>query len=763
MQGPVERHGPVDCFGAASGADVKASPAPVSAPVLATASDAALAGKLKTIQFSVDAALLRELGERLVGKPAHALAELIKNSYDADASRVIVRIEEDSIEVVDSGEGMSLDDFRRFWMRIGTTHKQARETSPNGRRLTGSKGVGRLSVQFLADHFELTTKTADAKHELFAVVDWPEATTPGDIQQATVRYDDKRPPTTTFPDASDRGTRIVMTQLRESWDEEAIKELANQLWALQSPFGHKTNSPNSFGIDFQSHNITFEVAFRRQVGAFMDVGWYARIVGSLRKKSQHNCSALEVSVEFSGAEPLRHSFEFDSCHIEHVSFEIRVYHANQKQKRGIRAHDLRDYLDKWGGVHVYDDGFRLAYYGEKENDWLGVERDHAHRLSISAFLPKDMQAPRAMQFLPTTSRLFGAVHVSTSKERRWLSEAEVSGKRLKILITRDRLADNQAYEDLHKIVRTAIDYYASEEAKRRFREPKGPALKEKTRVLLEVLEQNRAQIPKPAYIEIKRAAVTTAQAGKAEQDVLASHMGLLGALATAGISALAYEHEVSKQLGILEGLAEQMRAFETKDKNVREFLKKLSGDTDEWLGRARATRALFSNLTDQENHEVRLRLRARPLLESIRDQVRLLIRGVPIDVSGVDENLRLPNGRYVEWSALFQNVFFNAANAMLDQPERKISVLSRRRGLAWQLLVQDTGCGVDLDLADELFDPFVRKLKVSQSRKGLIIGGMGLGLAIVRMIGQTLECRVGFTVPDEAYNTAFILSWSEGT
>lgn len=41
--------------------------------------------------FTVDAALLRELGERLVGKPHIALAELVKNSYDADATEVVIR------------------------------------------------------------------------------------------------------------------------------------------------------------------------------------------------------------------------------------------------------------------------------------------------------------------------------------------------------------------------------------------------------------------------------------------------------------------------------------------------------------------------------------------------------------------------------------------------------------------------------------------------------------------------------------------------
>ena len=49
----------------------------------------------KSINFTVDSELLRELGERLVGRQYIALAELVKNSYDADASRVEIRIQDD--------------------------------------------------------------------------------------------------------------------------------------------------------------------------------------------------------------------------------------------------------------------------------------------------------------------------------------------------------------------------------------------------------------------------------------------------------------------------------------------------------------------------------------------------------------------------------------------------------------------------------------------------------------------------------------------
>ena len=101
-------------------------------------------------RFSVDAKLLRELGERLVGRPHLALTELVKNSFDADARTVEITFQSGRIVVDDDGHGMSHDDFSRRWMRIGTAEKQLNRQSPElCRSVTGSKGVGRLSVQTL--------------------------------------------------------------------------------------------------------------------------------------------------------------------------------------------------------------------------------------------------------------------------------------------------------------------------------------------------------------------------------------------------------------------------------------------------------------------------------------------------------------------------------------------------------------------------------------------------------------------------------------
>src|SRR5437588_6167495 len=111
---------------------------------------------MPTQKFVIDASLLRELGERLIGRPAIALGELVKNAFDADATTCRIDFGNDQIIVSDNGMGMSEGDFLRHWMRIGTTHKVDERLSPRLKRpLTGSKGIGRLSAQFLADELVL--------------------------------------------------------------------------------------------------------------------------------------------------------------------------------------------------------------------------------------------------------------------------------------------------------------------------------------------------------------------------------------------------------------------------------------------------------------------------------------------------------------------------------------------------------------------------------------------------------------------------------
>ncbi|MEJ7679030.1 MAG: ATP-binding protein [Segetibacter sp.] len=67
---------------------------------------------MEILHFTVDSALLRELGEKLVETVHIALVELVKNSYDADATKVEIIFTTDisgdtQIKIIDNGVGMS--------------------------------------------------------------------------------------------------------------------------------------------------------------------------------------------------------------------------------------------------------------------------------------------------------------------------------------------------------------------------------------------------------------------------------------------------------------------------------------------------------------------------------------------------------------------------------------------------------------------------------------------------------------------------------
>src|SRR6187397_1290893 len=86
--------------------------------------------------FGIDARHIRQLGQELVGDRTTAVTELVKNAYDADATTVDLRFlragrKGGTLEVADNGNGMSLDDVRRGWMRISTNIKDVQQRSPH--------------------------------------------------------------------------------------------------------------------------------------------------------------------------------------------------------------------------------------------------------------------------------------------------------------------------------------------------------------------------------------------------------------------------------------------------------------------------------------------------------------------------------------------------------------------------------------------------------------------------------------------------------
>jgi len=461
-----------------------------------------------------------------------------------------------------------------------------------------------------------------------------------------------------------------------------------------------------------------------------------------------------MSLEFAGEDPI--PFEYDLRHgsLRKGKLEIRIFDLARRQPHGIKVGLARDYLAKYGGVHVYDAGFQLPFYGHAENDWLRIERDHAHRISRSELLPEPFQVAEGMTHLPTLSRVLGIVHVNTSAE-----------PHLKISITRDRLVEGPAYDDLRRFARTVLDFYAMQQAKRVFAERKADndaaAVVGRVERVEEVLAKHRSDIPEKVYDELVTELEHALSSAKDEAEMMASQVGLLGSLATAGISSLAFQHELKKQFGAAEDIVERLGSLEVEEPQLRKALGELRGDLGDWVQRARATNALFAYLADSENVQTKKRFRAKRVVDEVVQQMEFMSRGIRVETSKVTEDMRLPRASLVEWGAVFQNLLLNAFNAMAVSETKQVEISSRSRGRYREILVQDTGCGVDLSEAEVLFEPFVRRLKLTPERRALGYGGTGLGLTIVRLISRTLGCKVGFVEPDSPFETAFSISWRE--
>ena len=726
---------------------------------------------MPTLPFTVDAELLRELGERLVGKPHIALAELIKNSYDADATQVTIKFSpsEDCIEVSDNGHGMTFEEFRGFWMRIGTTHKRERRSKNLGRQLTGSKGVGRLAVQFLANRMTIRTVPEGGDEWLEAKVSWEEAAKAGELTEVTVECIRNQSCAPFL-----HGTSIILSELKDKWEIDSVRKLASEVWWLQPPFGaaisYRDNSKDRFRVHFQSTQQDYAETFEKQMEAIKSI-WIARLVG------KNVNGKVTLSLQFPGEQPMIHEYSIaDFFHNEgkfnkaenlnNAHFEIRIYDLSGRQKFGIKVGEAREYFATHGGVHVYDGNFRLPYYGLPTSDWLRLEYDHSHRKTVSQFFPREIQVRRALNDSPTLGRVLGVVNVNTSEE-----------PNLKTMITRDRLIETPAYEDLVSMVRYAIDWYANETARRKIEAKKREVSSEPTSLKFErveqVLEEYEPEIPQNVYQEIYEKVREATLTAKTNQELVLEQMGLLAPLATAGISALSYQHELKKQFTYIEDAIGRIKTVQTLasflpysskkagELELEQNLNSLNADLSSWLERAKATNSLFDYIADTENTKLRHRFRAMPVIKDIVTQTSFLARGIDIDYSQLDDQLYLPEASFAEWGAIFQNVFTNAFNAMLDSSHRLLHISSRSHEKSREILIQDTGQGMDLQKADKFFEPFERASKISAERQALGYGGTGLGLTIVRLLTDNIGCRVQFVAPKSGFNTAFSIRWRE--
>jgi hypothetical protein len=199
------------------------------------------------------ARLLTMLGEQLIKNERIALIELIKNSYDADATQVDVifqnfgdnwEITSDSrIIIEDTGTGMTEEVIKQHWLNPATPIKKLdkdkgrNRTKIHNRIIQGEKGIGRFAMLKLGRKITVITRPIDGNQEFHVSYDLSQYT--DDFltdtgEEGLFLYDidvlfESRNITPSIEQLNQdygmvgHGTRIIIEDLKGVWSENKVK------------------------------------------------------------------------------------------------------------------------------------------------------------------------------------------------------------------------------------------------------------------------------------------------------------------------------------------------------------------------------------------------------------------------------------------------------------------------------------------------------------------------------------------------------------
>ena len=189
-----------------------------------------------SLSLKFDPKTIEHLGVKMYATLPPALAELISNAYDADASEVTITFLEQNgtpvaITVEDNGTGMSLKDIQGKFLVIGRNRRDEGD-SPSakfGRLATGKKGLGKLALFGLAKEISVET-VKDGLRNRFRL-NWDDLRASSDIYNPQVDIQNKKV-------IQNPKTIIQLSELKRksSFDLEAIADSLSRIFIVDSNF-----------------------------------------------------------------------------------------------------------------------------------------------------------------------------------------------------------------------------------------------------------------------------------------------------------------------------------------------------------------------------------------------------------------------------------------------------------------------------------------------------------------------------------------------
>lgn len=407
--------------------------------------------------FKTRARVLKQLGEQLIKNESIAVLELIKNSYDADASKCTVKmynpesVEDGKIVIEDDGTGMDYETLSTVWLEIGTSYKEDLAKTPQRstkfhRPQLGEKGIGRFGAHRLGKEIKIISRKSGGK-EAVLTINWDDIDNAVFIEDLPVNVSKRTPKT--FVNGS--GTKIIIKRFRVPWTKKMARDCARTIMSLNSPFEDKSSFRSSFEIvgstwlkglmsfaDVKQYKLfSFDLTItgnKLTEFTYEFSPWDTMSKLNYRKISLTDPEMKALArMQYKGGKGEKYididlsNYEIGEVRFKGIIFDrdTRTLSLGLQDKKG-----LKDYLDVNGGIRVFRDNMRVLDYGEPGNDWLdlGGRRVNMPTKRIS------------------NNIVLGAVFLKRNESRDLIEQAN-----------REGFVEDDAYWELWRAIRFAID------------------------------------------------------------------------------------------------------------------------------------------------------------------------------------------------------------------------------------------------------------------------------------------------------------------
>lgn len=353
----------------------------------------------KPLQFKISSALKNIIGRDLITDDFIAVFELVKNSYDAHATKVDVIFENiysdnGKIIIKDNGKGMSYQDLLDKWLFVARSSKKEGDEEESyknyrnkikvKRAYAGAKGIGRFSCDRLGRELYLETIKDEENARIEALVtDWNkfEEDSNNEFVNVSVLHETLKKSSYDLT----QGTVLEISHLHSEWNRDKFQSLKDSLARLINP---------STIVDDDSFKIFLSVEEERlndgkQIKKNKDlvekgkleeseVDYFNIVNGEIRnpifETLQLKTSYIESDIKkdsitttlYEGGE-LVYKIEEENPYSDFSDIHYSIYFLNQSAKATFTRR-MGVQPVEYGHIFVYKNGLRVYPYGERGED-----------------------------------------------------------------------------------------------------------------------------------------------------------------------------------------------------------------------------------------------------------------------------------------------------------------------------------------------------------------------------------------------------------